>query len=157
MVVIEAGRVLAQGLPQDVLQRPQRESVAQLAGVENLFDCIVVERHEGWGTMTCRIAGSAVELEVPLTRVNAAQPVRIGIRAGDILIATSQPQGLSARNVLPGVIRSLEQRDVMVIADVDCGAPFEVHLTPGASRSLGLAAGSRVWLVVKTYSCNVLQ
>lgn len=157
MLVMEAGRVLARGLPQEVLQRPQRESVAQLAGFENLFDCMVVERHEDSGTMTCRIASSAVEMEVPLTRVDVALPVRIGLRAGDILLATSQPQSLSARNVIAGTISSLEQRDVMVVAAVDCGARFEVHLTPGAVRSLGLAASTRVWLVVKTYSCNVLQ
>jgi len=157
MLVMEAGRIVAQGLPQDVLRRPQLESVAQLAGFENLFECTVVERHPDLGTMTCCIAGSQVALEVPLTRLNAAQPVRVGIRAGDILIATSQPQGLSARNVIAGTVTSLEQRDVMVVALVDCGAKFEVHITPGAVRSLGLGVGSRVWLVVKTYSCSVLQ
>ena len=107
--------------------------------------------------MTCRIGNSPVELEVPLTRVDPAQGVKIGIRAGDILLATVEPQGLSARNVVPGKVMVLEQGDVMVIARVDCGAEFEVHLTPGAVRSLRLNVGSPVWLVVKTYSCQVLQ
>ena len=107
--------------------------------------------------MACRIVGSQVELEVPLTRANPEQPLRVGIRAGDILVSVVSPQGLSARNVIAGAITSLEQRDVMVIARVDCGAVFEVHLTPGAVRALQLAAGSRVWLVIKTYSCLVLQ
>ena len=43
VLVLEKGRVIAQGLPQEVLQRPQLESVAQLAGFENIFDCQVVE------------------------------------------------------------------------------------------------------------------
>jgi len=51
----------------------------------------------------------------------------------------------------------LQQRDVRVIAKVDCGAEFEVHLTPGARQSLHLEPGLRVWLVVKTYSCHLLQ
>ncbi len=157
MLVLNQGRIIAQGQPQDVLHRPEMESVAQLAGFENVFDCAVVERHQEQGTMACRIAGSQVELEVPLTRMNPDQPLRVGIRAGDILVSILPPQGLSARNVIEGTITSLEQRDVMVIARVDCGAMFEVHLTPGAVRSLPLAEGSRVWLVIKTYSCLVLQ
>ncbi len=157
MLVIEAGRIVAEGLPQEVLHRPELESVAQLAGFENVFDGTVVERHLEQGTMTCRIAGSLVDLEVPLTRGDAGQAIRVGIRAGDILIATSPPQGLSARNVIAGVVNTLTQRDMTMIAQVDCGAVFEVHVTPGAVRSLQLAAGSRVWLVIKTYSCSVLR
>ena len=157
VLVLEKGRVIAQGLPQEVLRRPQLESVAQLAGFENTFDCQVVSEHLEQGTMTCRIAGSAVELEVPLTRVDRGKGLRVGIRAGDILLASGPPQGLSARNVIAGKIASLEQRDVTVITEIDCGARFVVHVTPGARQSLGLQPGAAVWLVVKTYSCHVLQ
>ena len=44
-----------------------------------------------------------------------------------------------------------------VIALVTCGPDFEVHLTLGARESLQLKPGARVWLVVKTYSCHLLQ
>ena len=157
VVVLEAGQIVAQGPPHDVLNRPQSETVARLAGFENIFDCSAMGPHPEQGTMTCRIAGSALDIEVPLSRVDASQPLRVGIRAGDILLASSQPQGLSARNVFAGVITSLQQRDVTVIAKVDCGAEFEVHLTPGACQSLQLRPGAHVWLVMKTYSCHVLQ
>ena len=157
MLVLEDGRVVAQGLPQEALHRPELESVAQLAGFENVFDGSVVERHVEQGTMACRIAGSTVELEVPLTRVEPGQAMRVGIRAGDIMVATIRPEGLSARNVIAGTVGKLEQRDAIAIARVDCGAVFEVHLTPGAVRALQLAAGSQVWLVIKTYSCRVLR
>ncbi len=156
-IVLEHGRILAQGSPHEVLQRPRSETVAQLAGFENIFDCSVTGSHPEQGTMTCRIAGSTLDLEIPLVRVDAAWPLRVGIRAGDILLASAKPQGLSARNVLDGVITSLEQRDMTVIAIVTCGPDFEVHLTLGARESLQLKPGAPVWLVVKTYSCHVLQ
>lgn len=156
-IVLEEGRIVAQGSPHEVLQRPQSETVAQLAGFENIFDCSMTGSHPEYGTMTCRIAGSTLDLEVPLVRVNASLPLRVGIRAGDILLASSKPQGLSARNVVDGTITSLEQRDMKVIAVVTCGPAFEVHLTLGARESLQLKPGARVWLVVKTYSCHVLQ
>lgn len=157
VLVLEAGKLIADGPPQEVLVRPQQESVAQLAGFENIFECTVVASHPDQGTMTCRIAGTSVSLEVPMSRVDPARPVRVGIRAGDILIATALPQGLSARNVIAGSIVSIWQQDVTVIAEVDCGTKVEVHLTPGACHSLGLNVGMQLWLVVKTYSCHVLQ
>jgi molybdate transport system ATP-binding protein len=156
-IVLEEGHILARGSPHEVLHRPQSETVAQLAGFENIFDGSVTGSHPEYGTMTCRIAGSTLDLEVPLVRVNSSLPLRVGIRAGDILLASSKPQGLSARNVLDGTIASLEQRDMKVIAIVTCGPDFEVHLTLGARESLQLKPGARVWLVVKTYSCHVLQ
>ena len=107
--------------------------------------------------MTCRIVGFTASLEVPLVRVDPTQRVRVGIRAGDILLGSSSPQGLSARNVLEGTVTSLKQHDVTVIARVDCEPEFVVHLTPGGRQALQLETGSRVWLIVKTYSCHVLQ
>ena len=107
--------------------------------------------------MSCRIADSEIDLEVPLSRIDGSRPVRVGIRAGDILLASSQPAGLSARNVFPGTIESLKQRDVMVIAMVNCGAKFEVHITPAAREAMKLSSGAGVWLVIKTYSCQVMQ
>jgi molybdate transport system ATP-binding protein len=157
MLLLQNGSVVAKGFPYDVLHRPELESVAQLAGFENLFDGTVIERHLEQGTMACRLANSHVDLEVPLTRVGLDEPIRVGIRAGDILIATALPHGLSARNVIPGVVNALEQRDAAVVAQVDCGVLFEVHITLGAMRALQLNPGSRVWLVIKTYSCQVLH
>ena len=157
VLVLEAGKIVADGTPHEVMSRPQLESIAQLAGFENIFDCSVVAAHAEQGTMTCRIDGSEVMLEVPLTRVATGNPIRVGIRAGDILLASSQPHDLSARNIIAGTIRSLRQQDVTVIAEIDCGVMFAVHFTPGARQSLGLETGKAVWLVLKTYSCHVLQ
>lgn len=157
VIAIEAGRIVARGSPHEVLQRPQSETVAQLAGFENILEGAIIAEHPAHGTMTCRIQGSTLDLEVPLSRIDRSRSVRIGIRAGDIMLATAAPQGLSARNVFPGTITALEQRDAMVIAEVNCGAEFEVHLTPAARESLRLEAGRNVWLVLKTYSCQVLQ
>src|SRR6202011_1111801 len=114
----------------------------------------VVAAHEERGNMTCRLAGSDVELETPMVRAEVGSVLRVGIRAGDILLASIPPQGLSARNILPGRVVSLAQRDVIVVAKVNCGVEMEVHLTLAARDSLQLQPGRDVWLVVKTYSCH---
>ncbi|HXZ27496.1 MAG TPA: molybdenum ABC transporter ATP-binding protein [Terriglobales bacterium] len=155
VVVLEEGRVLAQGTPQEVLEAPRHEAIAQLAGFENLFDATVRALHPAQGTMTCRLQGSEVDLEVPLMRVEAGARARIAVRAGDILLATVPPAHLSARNVLAGTLASIQQMGVTVVAKVDCGVRVEVHLTPGARAALELRPGLAVWLVLKTHSCHL--
>ncbi|MGD1216360.1 MAG: molybdenum ABC transporter ATP-binding protein [Terriglobales bacterium] len=155
VIVLDAGRIVAQGLPHEVMRAPRLETVAHLSGFENIFDATVLALHEDRGTMTCQLGN--VELETPLVRAEVGSRLRVGVRAGDLLLATEHPRGLSARNVLPGTIRRLEQRDVIISAMVDCGGTdFEVHLTLAARDALQLGPGKGVWVVVKTHSCHLM-
>ncbi|HSY92690.1 MAG TPA: TOBE domain-containing protein, partial [Candidatus Binatus sp.] len=159
VLVLDAGRIVAQGTPHEVIAAPQQETVAQLVGFENVFDAVVEAVSPQRGTMTCRIAGDGgpMVLETPLVRGGVGSALRVGIRAGDILLATAPPVGLSARNVIPGRILSLEQRDVIVTARVKCRVEMDVHLTLAARDSLHLEPGKEVWLVIKTHSCHLMQ
>ena len=191
MLMLERGKIIAQGTPHQVMSAPRSETVAQLAGFENVFDAEVTSIHEERGTMTCKVtapgSGKArlpavpinpnecngrtevvpsrgepvtpsaqIELETPLVRAEVGSKLRVGISAGDILLATSAPVGLSARNILPGKLLSLSQRDMIVVARVDCGVEMSVHLTLAARDSLQLSPGRQVWLIVKTHSCHLL-
>jgi len=160
VLVMERGRIIAQGTPHEVMRAPVHETVAQLAGFENIFDATVYLIHEDRGTITCRLLGSAgksVLLETPLIRAEAGSRLRVGIRAGDILLAISKPVGLSARNVVAGRVVSLERHDMIISARVDCGIEIEVYLTLAARDALELAEGREVWLVIKTHSCHLMQ
>jgi molybdate transport system ATP-binding protein len=157
VVVLQNGRIIAQGTPHEVMTAPRQETIAVLAGFENIFDAHVTAVHEDRGTMTCLIAGSNVQLETPLVRADTGSALRVGIRAGDILLASIEPAGLSARNVIPGRVISLAQRDVIVIAKVNCGIELEAHLTLAARDSLQLQPGREVWLVIKTHSCHLME
>jgi molybdate transport system ATP-binding protein len=158
VIVLDAGRIVAQGRPHEVMRAPRMETVVELSGFENIFDARVMALNETRGTMVCRLAGASdVDLETPLVRAEVGSRLRVGIQAGDLLLATEAPQGLSARNILPGTIRQLTQRDVIVSALVDCGGiEFAVHLTLAARDGLKLGVGKKVWVVVKTHSCHVM-
>jgi molybdate transport system ATP-binding protein len=163
-LVLDHGRILAEGTPHEVLTAPRQETVAHLAGFENILDATVESLHADRGTMTCLLYQSEsgaqakpVPLETPLVRAEVGSTLRVGIRAGDILLAIIPPVGLSARNVIPGAVISIERRDVMISARVNCGVEFEVHLTLAARESLCLEPGREVWLVIKTHSCHLMQ
>jgi molybdate transport system ATP-binding protein len=174
MIAMDHGRVVSAGTPREVLDAPRRKKLAQAAGFENLLSGAVLDLREADGVMRVRLAETACEIdrpgkagifdfavmptiEVPLGYAAAGDRVRVAIRAGDILLATERPNRLSARNILEGHIASLERRGTLVIARVDCGAVFTVHITPGAVRALELAADMPVWLVLKTHSCHLVD
>jgi molybdate transport system ATP-binding protein len=161
VLMIDQGRIIAQGTPHEVLSAPLQESVAQLAGFENIFDATVESVHEDRGTLMCRLSSSgasrSVLLETPLIRAQPSSHLRVGIRAGDILLAITKPEGLSARNVIAGCVISIERRDMIVSARVDCGVEMNVHLTLAARDALQLTSGREVWLVIKTHSCHLMR
>jgi molybdate transport system ATP-binding protein len=156
VISLENGKILSQGTPQDVLEAPSHESLAQLAGFENFFDATVVSISNDSGTMLCRLDGAETQVEVPLSRVEVGSRIRIAIRAGDIIVAGEFPRALSARNVVPARTISLRREGAMVIAEIDAGRRFEVHLTPGACESLSLKSEQQVWLVIKTHSWRLV-
>src|SRR6266567_6712991 len=99
VIVLDAGRVVAQGTPHEVIAAAaQQETVAQLADFENVFDAVVDSVHPERGTMVCclRADGVPVLIETPLVRGGVGSELRVGIRAGDILLAIAPPVGLSA-------------------------------------------------------------
>ena len=155
VIVLADGKVTASGTPHDVLEMPEQVSLARLAGFENILDATVMTRKPEAGTMVCRLGATDVDLEVPLAQGAAGADIQIAIRAGDILLATEPPRGISARNVLPGRLALLNREGATMVATVDAGARFVVHLTPTAIESLRLTTGQDVWLVIKTYSCRV--
>jgi molybdate transport system ATP-binding protein len=157
VVVLKSGRILAQGTPQDVLSTPHDETIAQMVGFENIFDATVQSIEEPRGTMICQLDGSANQLEVPLGRAEPGESVRIAIRAGDIILATEQPHGLSARNTFQGKVLSMRRKGVTFILMVEARVTFEVHLTPGAIDDLKLKAEMQVWVVIKSYSCKLIK
>lgn len=157
VIAIDNGRVVSHGTPMDVLDAPRRKRLAQAAGFENLLSGSILDLREPDGVMRVRLAESACEIEVPLGHASAGDHVQVAIRAGDILLASERPRGLSARNILEGRLISLEDRGAVCIARVDCGVRFVAHVTPSAVRALELAAEKQVWLVLKTHSCHLVD
>ncbi len=168
VLVMEMGRVIADGEPHRIFSAPTSRERAVLSGYENLFDAVVEETHPALGTMTCRVAGTDLVLESPLANKAEGEAACLALRAGDILVAVTRPSGISARNVMQGQIRTIEDRAGMVELRVLCaaggaregdarGADFCVHITRGALQNLGLQPGQAVWLIIKTHSIQFLR
>jgi molybdate transport system ATP-binding protein len=154
VIVLDRGTVAATGTPHSVLDDPGRGLIAELAGFENRLPARIVARSPESGVMRVQLEDAALGLDVPLT-TGTDDRVTVAIRAGDILVANAPPVGVSARNIFEGIIERMERQGPTVVAHITATAPFIVHLTPASVDDLNLQPGSRVWLIIKTYSCRI--
>jgi molybdate transport system ATP-binding protein len=156
VLLIEEGRIVADGRPEQVMNAPTYERVAELVGYENVLDGVIASRNPAAGVMAVSLAGTQVKLDTPIVEGQVGDRARVAIRAGDILLAVQRPAGISARNVVQGAIVSQRRTGAFVALMVSVGVAIEVHVTPSACEELGLREGREVWLVVKTHSCRAL-
>ncbi len=157
VIALEQGQIITEGLPLDVVPAPRRAVMAQTAGFENLFDAIVIELREQEGTMICQLTGTSIRVETPLAQASIGSEVCVGIRAGEILVASSQPAMLSECNVIRGKIRQFDHQGATVEARIDCGAEFRVHLAARSVESCGLNVASEIWMMIRAHACHLVR
>jgi molybdate transport system ATP-binding protein len=151
VVVLEAGKVQAQGPLNHVLSRPDLPALAGRRDALAAFDAIVAG-HDPDRRLT-RLQAGATHLLVPTLPLEPGARVRVAVLAREVLLATEPPRALSARNVLPGqVARLTSGPDLWVLVEVqlDGGPSLLAAVTDDAVRDLGLAPGRRVWAVLKS-------
>lgn len=157
VLALEQGRIVAEGLPLEVVPAPPRAALAQAASFENLFDATVLELREQEGAMICQLNGTSILLRAPLAEAAVGSEVCLGARAGEILVSSARPAILSDCTVIPGRIRQLERLGPAVDARVSCGAEFRVRMDSRAVDSCGLEVGSEVWLMIGTQACHLVR
>lgn len=156
VVVLEAGRVVAQGQPAAVLGASER------AGVD--FENLLRGELEVDAERRAHIVlEGGVRVEVPARGAEPGSAALFGLRADDILLALEEPVGLSARNCLHARVERLDADGQDVLLTARCLGPqgaegplLRASLTLGALRELGLAQDVPVQLVFKTQSCHPL-
>jgi molybdate transport system ATP-binding protein len=150
VVVLENGRVIRQGAAAEVLGDPAVTPMgARDAGA--LLSARVV-RHHADGLTELEAGGCALLL--PRLPQAVGEAVRVRIAAQDVMLARTRPEGISALNVLPGVIRQIrpgEGPGVMVALDTAAGRIL-ARITHRSARALELTEGADAHAVIKTVS-----
>ena len=96
-------------------------------------------------------------VEVPLGRAREGARVCVAVSSGDVLLATEEPRGLSARNVLAGRVARVEGRAAQTLVHVTSGVNWAASVTRQSLREMKIEKGKQVWLAFKTYSCRLLD
>ena len=147
LVLLREGRSLRAGPVGAILSYP--EAAAQMgpgmAGA--VLEGRVVALADGLATVGTPVGALQV---AGLETVGAR--VRLRIRAEEVMVAVEEPRGLSALNVLPGVIETVREGQgpgVMLRLSVGDGALL-ARVTRRSAAALGLVPGRAVWAVLKT-------
>jgi molybdate transport system ATP-binding protein len=155
-VVLEGGRVVAQGPPIEVLQRPRALGVASLLGVDNLLRLRVLGHDEKGGVSLLELAPETV-LAVPLCHASPGDRVTVGFYADEVMLCRERPPGLSARNTLAGLVTRLTPVGYEVLVELSVGKEtLRARVTPAAAEELRLAPGTPAVAVLKTASVHLL-
>ncbi|MDR3528070.1 MAG: molybdenum ABC transporter ATP-binding protein [Rhizomicrobium sp.] len=145
IVVLENGRVTAQGPVFDMLT--ELGAIAGIPPLGAVFDAIVSE-HQDDGLTRLNFNGGV--LFVPHLRQGVGIKVRVRLRAEDIMLALSEPFGISANNVLACTVTDIRMLGDHADVQLLCGTSKLVSRITEASRvRLKLEKGMSLFGVVK--------
>jgi spermidine/putrescine transport system ATP-binding protein len=150
LVVMDGGRIMQLGTPEEVYQEPLTEFVADFLGVANLLD---VECVSDTGYMR-QVRFGEFTLEAQAPAGHGAGPGRAVIRPECVEIA--EP-GLTGANRVPGMIdrRVFLGSTTQVIVRLPQGAALQALVTNNTSQS-GFEAGQPVTVCLPAESLRVL-
>jgi len=152
VVMLAQGKVVAGGPTEVVMQRLDLLPTEERGEGGAVLDTKVLRHDETFG-MTVLVS-AAGEIRVPRLAMKTGAPVRVRIRARDVMIAAEKPTGLSALNILPGTIVAIRPGEGPAVeVDIDCnGATVLARITEQSRQALKLRLGGKAFAVVKTVS-----
>ncbi len=150
-VVLRDGNIAGQGNPRDILYAD-----ASSGDLDNVFE-LSNPRHEPARGITRTVTPEGTEIVLPYDRVaGAAFPVIVRISGDEIVVFAQKPVSTSSRNVIAGTVSSRRDVDGSTDLVVKTPAQVRVRITRDAADDLGLAAGSRVWLTMRSRSFRIV-
>lgn len=166
-VLLDHGRVLQSGKPEDVFRKPASPYVAEFLGAENVFagtarlladaspdwlegsvDAMATQHHAvefTTGPLTIYAIGSAVE-----------NPGYAVIRAEEVLLSREPQASSSARNHFRGRITEISTLGALTRVSLDVnGSPLVAALTTRSAQELSLAIGGEAYASFKAMAVHL--
>ncbi len=159
LVVLSDGHVVASGPVEDVMGRidlgpatGRHEAGTLLHGT--------IDSHDHDFRLS-RVAVGGVTIEVPLIDAAIGDSIRLRVRARDVALALEPPARISVRNCLAATISQIAEEDgpfaeiLMNLEETPGSEPFlRARLTRKSVNELGLAAGGRVYALIKAVAVD---
>ena len=148
VAVMNEGRILQVGIPEEVFRKPNSEFVANFVGVENLF------RGESVIDQDTGVANIKVNRIKIISTSCKSGNVFIAIRPEDILLSIDRIEA-SARNSYQGNITEVKDMGSTIKIVVDVGILFSTVITKWSFEDMGLRNDTQVHVTFKASSVHV--
>lgn len=160
LIVLRDGQIIARGAPRHVLTQPDVFPMAEHEGFENVLPARILESQAETSVLTLHDQEPNPVLLAPRSHQPVGSHVLVSIAANEIILATNEPRGLSARNILPARVASISKLGSSCLVHARLGdaiPPLVAEVTAQAVNALELAAGTPVFLIFKTRSLTVYE
>lgn len=149
MVLMEAGRVTAQGNVVDLLSRLDLP-LAQGDDASTLLICNVLGQNERYCLSVLQLGGE--RLHIPRIETPSKQTIRLRVRARDVSLCLERPENSSILNILPATVTAISTPShgrQLIKLDV-AGSDLLAHISELSCQRLGLTPGLKLFAQIKT-------
>jgi molybdate transport system ATP-binding protein len=156
LLMLDRGRVIACGPLADLTSRAELPWLREAVGLGSVFDARVSRRHRERGLLEIAFDGGALlSLDQALA---PGTPVRVRIAARDVILAASEPSGLSLHNVCGGTVSAMyaDALDHVIVQIAVGNVRVLAEVTRDAVSRLGITVGSPIHALVKAVSVDVI-
>lgn len=150
VVALEAGKVTRVGPAAEVLADPEVTPLGAQAAGAVLAARVVAHHADG----ISELDAGGLRLLLPRVAQPPGAALRVHVAAGDVMLALGRPEGVSALNVLPVVVRAIRMGEgpgALVQLEAR-GELLLARVTRRSVEALGLAPGQALYAVLKAVS-----
>jgi len=140
VAVMNEGKIIQVGKPDDVFRKPNCEFVANFVGVENLF--------RGKSTVNNGISDIDIDGSTIVSTTCKSGDCTVSIRPEDILISRNKIES-SARNSFSGKVVSVIDKGATIKIVADCGISISAIITRRSLDDMRLKEGISAYLTFK--------
>ena len=153
IAVMNRGKILQIGPPEEVMNRPVDEFVASFVGVETILAGEVIKKEVG--TIIASISDHEVEA---VGDFDLGEDVALCIRPENVTLAAHLSREVtSARNVFNGRIIKIIPMGLFHKVELDCGFPLVAYITRHSLEHLTLEEGKEVKASFKATAIHVVR
>lgn len=156
LIILDGGRSVASGAISDLTSRPELPWLRDAVGLGSVFDARVVRRHPARGLLEIAFdGGSLLSADYALSE---GALVRVRIPARDVILAASEPAGLSLHNACAGIVSAVSVDpafDNAIVQVTVGGIRLLAEVTRDAIARLRITVGMSLYALVKSVSIVV--
>lgn len=153
IAVMNRGRMLQIGAPDDVMNHPADEFVASFVGVETILKGKVTDKK--MGIVMVSVSGREVAV---IGDYGIGESLILCIRPENVTLSINPSEmPTSARNTFPGTIGRIVPMGLFQKVELDCGFPLVAYVTHDSVGELSLCEGADVTASLKATAIHVVK
>lgn len=153
--IVNEGRVVQVGSPEEIFRRPDSEFVARFVGVRNIFQGRIRPGDDGYQMLCLDPSTSSGQRGVKIAVVTGLSGQAHGSIRPEEIVISSEPLHSSARNSFRGRIVSITDRGTLVYVTVRVPPDFTCVITRRSLEEMELREGLEVYVSFKASAVHI--